>query len=210
MSETSEYRFPDRDTWAEQRRTPYGDDVYKVVEAVSTRAADYATTAEITQASAELHDYWRRLGTDLRKANAAAVAAWPLHGHRARRRATVLALAKARDDMHPEARPLVEAAEELKHLRHLVNDAQTQLAEDGQLRSWTVDNADKRMPRDTCPTWRAIVARWRAARLEAGDTYAEEVRQRPVDDQAWRKELDRRAQIEAWRATGHGVAGRSA
>ena len=198
-----------RDEWAEQRRTPYADDVDQVVEAVSARVADYATPAEITQAYAELRDHWRTLGSDLRAANAAALEVFPLHGHRARRRDSLSVIWKLRDALSDADRAVVERAERTKDCRSLTNQAAGQLAED-HLNLWTASRLLERLPAGACPTWRAIVGRWREARQQAAQGYAAQVRQRPVDDAAWRKELDRRAQIEAWRATGHGVVGRSA
>lgn len=191
--------FPDRATWAERHRTVYADDVDKVADTVSTLVADYASNDEITQASTELGEHWRALGRDLRAANAEAVRVFPLHGHRARRRASINTIWRLRDALSPEDRAIVDEAERLKHLRHLINDAQSQLTDRGRLQLWVVAQVEKRLPAGECPTWRAIVARWHTARLEAGDTYAEEVRQRPIDESAWSKELRRRTEVELLR-----------
>lgn len=193
------YDWPSRDEWARNRRTVYADDVDKVVEAVSADPAVYATPAEIAQAAAELGDYWRSLGRQVRDANRDAVAVFPLHGSRNRKRAAVLAFARERDRLSDEDKAVVEHAEALKHHRQLVNSAVDQLVgADGRawLHAWTVDNAERWMPAGTCPTWRAIVARWKAACDRAADEYRAQVAQRPVDDAAWNGELRRRADIE--------------
>jgi hypothetical protein len=198
--------WPNRETWAQQRRTTYADDVDKVVEMVSSDPADYATRAEILQASAELGEHWRSLGRELRVANAAACVVFPMHNHRARRRASIVAILRLRDLLSDSDRAIVEHAEAVKHHRQLVNAAADQLAgaeHGGRLDLWTVDNAARWMPAGTAPTWKAIVSRWKAAREQAGVEHSEQVRDRPVDDAAWRKELRRRVEIESARLNGH-------
>lgn len=194
--------FPDRDTWAEQRRTAFADDLDQVVEAVSNATADYATADEITQADIELGEHWRALGRDLRAANGAAVSVFPLHGHRARRRASLAAIWRLRDSLAPADLAVVEAAERIKDHRARIAEVRKQL-DDGHLSLWAISRVLENLPAGSCPTWRAIIGRWQVARTEAGDTYAEQVRQRPVDDRAWLKELDRRTEIRLWQASGH-------
>lgn len=204
--DTRNAAWPDRETWAQHHRTVYADDVDKATETVSSDPADYATKAEILQASAELGEHWRTLGRELREANAAASAVFSLHNHRARRRASIAAIFRLRDALSDDDRAIVEHAEAVKHHRQLVNAAADQLvgAEGAaRLDRWTVDNAERWMPAGTAPTWRAIVSRWKAARLDAGAEYGEQVRGRPVDDGAWRKELSRRAELKSARLNGH-------
>lgn len=206
MTETGAYTWPTRDTWARHHRTTYADDIDKVTATVSSDPSDYGTTAEITQAAAELGDLWRQLGRDVREANRAALNVFPLHGSRVRRRASITAFLKARDALSTADKAVVEQAEALKHHRKLVKAAVDQLvgaAGRARLELWTVDNAERWMPANACPTWRAIVARWKEARAQVDIDYMHQVQQRPVDDQAWRHELDRRAQIELARARGH-------
>lgn len=198
--------WPDRATWAQRHRTIYADDLDKVTETVSSDPADYATKAEILQASAELGEHWRSLGRELRDANAAARAVFPMHDHRARRRASIAAILRLRDALSDSDRAIVEHAEAVRHHRQLVNAAADQLVgAEGRshLSLWTVDNAEKWMPAGTAPTWKAIVGRWRAALEQAGAAYSEQVGNRPTDDVAWRKELRRRVEIESAHLNGH-------
>ncbi|PRY24056.1 hypothetical protein [Pseudosporangium ferrugineum] len=198
--------FPDRGAWARSRQTVYADDVDMVLEDVGDDPADYATRTEVVQAATELGDLWRQLGREVREANKAARAAWPLYGSRHRKRSAVLALAADRDRLSPEKKAVVEHADAVKHHRQLIGAALEQLRRDagpGRLHLRTIVNAQKWMPAGACPTWRTIVDRWKQARGHAGEDYAEQVQQRPTDDDAWRLELDRRAQIKMARARGH-------
>jgi hypothetical protein len=192
------YPWPDRETWAKRHQTAYADDVAQITGAVSTDPGDYGTDAEIQQAVTELRECWNRLGREVRTANDAARRVFLLHGHQPRTRAARI------DNLSAEDRAIVDQAIITKDHRARVNEAITNLANlrNRYLDQWVSDRILRYLPACECPTWRTLVHRWQQAQGSTAAGYADRTRRQAVDEDAWRAELDRRAEIELWRARG--------
>lgn len=193
--------WPARNAWARSQRTVYADDVDQVADTVSPDPADYATTEQITKAVDELNTLWRTLGQQLRAANEAALRVFPLHGSKPRSRAGAHAWLTLRDALPADQRDIVDHAVTIKDRRRWISQARTDL-EDRRL---TLNRSIRALDiaAGSCPTYAGLVQRWHAQQQTAVDRYRAQVAARPVDDNAWRAELDRRADIALTRARGH-------
>jgi hypothetical protein len=195
--------WPSRKEWAVTRRTSFADDVQQVTDMTSADPATYASTEQIAQAVDELRAHWRQLGTELRAANTLAKEIFPMHGKWPSTAEGRAAMFQMLEDLSPEQTAIIDRATMIRDHRARVREAVRGLSgENRQLRLWVCSRVLLNLPAGSCPEWRAIVSRWLHAREQAAAGYRAGVECRPVDDAAWRKELARRAGINAARSTG--------
>lgn len=182
----------DRAAWNANRHQVNSITVAEVRDSVSTTAGDYATGAEIDAAVAELNAVWARAGKDMRVANKAADAVFPLRWTRA----THAAYFDAYEALTAEDRALVDGARELRDARHEVHNLAKMLQRCGTVERRRVRSVD--LIGDTCPVFTTIVARIAVAGEQAVAEYVARIQSLPVDDEAWARELGRREEREAW------------
>lgn len=196
----SYYPWPDREAWAKARRTVYIDDLETTVDGSSGAAlSDYASDDEIAQAGEEIASLWRALGQTVRTANAAARTAFPQFKHRVTRPETLNYLA-ALDALDQRAHDLIQAAFAAYDRRKNVREILRKLDAGYVPRLFEMSHAGDL---DAAPTFLAIYGRYGAAcEKKRGELYARTA-EAPIDDEAWEKELARRAEIEAARAGGN-------
>lgn len=190
---TTPHQWPDREEWARRRRTVYTDDVANVRDQVSQHLPDYATAEQVDAAITELRTYWRQLGKDVRAANAAARNAFPRWGDWRGDPAGYLDDMKALD---AEAQSTLERADELAQHRKDVN---------GQIRDLAAGFLPRRTrwirtstPVGASPVLAGIVGRYHASQAAAEAAFVERIRTAPIDDAAWQKELEKRAELERY------------
>jgi hypothetical protein len=126
--------------------------------------ADYATEAELAAAIAELQDRAQALSSDLRKARVEARREFPLFDHKPRSRVGKDAARSTRKALPPEVKALVDQAEALARDRDAATRAANYLGwVNADLARATIIAATKAAVLDACPTFRAIIDRWRTA-----------------------------------------------
>jgi hypothetical protein len=188
--------WPDRAAWTAKRHDVNGITVDNVRSSVSTCAAEYATPRQIQFAIMELDALWKATATDVRAANKAARAVFPLHGTRPRTEADFDAWHAAYDALTPEPQSLLHQARSLAEARRDIH--RTAKA----LRRIHIDNTTRGSGElataDNCPTYMTILRRIGAAGDKAAADYIARIQSLPVDDEAWAKELAGREKKEAW------------
>jgi hypothetical protein len=186
------YEYPDRDEWAKRQRTFYADLADSARDAVTTRILDYATQEEIGTAVAELRARWTVLGRRLREINKALQ---PYTGLR-----EFDGLSEEQQQLHCQSRDLQDQRKSiLKVAKEWGQNPNPYLGE-AHFDSFLCHSVGlKQMASDgACPTYRSIIGRWAAAKKAAEDAARIRTENKPIDDAAWARELERRADLEAY------------
>jgi hypothetical protein len=177
---TRTYNWPDREEWAKQQRTFYGDMAEDL--RVSRKLADYASPEETAALTAALKALWLAQG---RKLRAAKQSVGPL----------LRQPGESQRDHYTRIRALPEAEQRTAYQwryvqsdRHETNEA-LQAATQGWL-------PEHQLHGDAKLILAPIQARYDAAWEAAFKQLQHQVESRSVDDAAWEKELKRRAWVE--------------
>jgi hypothetical protein len=188
---TMNREWPTREQWAEQQRAAYWDSDIPHPYNASRRLSDYATPDEIHAIIAELKALWSTYGREMK-----AVKDHPAVKRSDESLSDYLTRLKTMSETEKEisGRPI-----NMKYRRSEINEMLKQLR-NGEVPFRGLDPI-----RAAAPLCDALLARYEAA-AEAGiQKYVDECAARPVDDAAWARELERRAEIEQWRAGGYGL-----
>lgn len=189
--------MPDRAAWTIRHRTPYSEDVDNARDRVSDAATAHADPQEIEAAIGELDALWKSASTLVRAANKQARAAFPLHSAAPRGTLAVKAWYAAYDALTDEQRAVVEHARSLTDSRKHLHELAAALRR-GHLDRFAAHRAADLLTAQNCPVYARISDRHHAARDQAAEQYKVDVAARPIDDEAWAKELLRREKNEAF------------
>ncbi|HKT02720.1 MAG TPA: hypothetical protein VJT31_24580, partial [Rugosimonospora sp.] len=171
----------------------FDDELAQVARNVPARLRDYATRQQVEQAVAELTAFRTGMGEPIREAVAAARTVLPGYG-KPRRGADGLGYAESLDALTPEARTLINAADRLRDRRQYLGRVIKSLR-GGEVPPRYVRNHAGPVE---APTFEGIIARYeRAVEWAVADFTAARTTRLP-DDDAWQRELDRRAQVEEY------------
>jgi hypothetical protein len=179
-TETKPVEWPSREEWAKRHRDI---DYWQPDIRMTNQASEYASPDEIAEAIAEAKSVWTEMGRQVKAAGP------PMTDAEWKRRYMACSSREERDQLidSPEGRRL-----KLVHDRSRLNLEIIKPLCQGWLPvdvgDWRI--ADLHKVKALCD--RYWVA-WRAANEAARKKYAE----RPVDDEAWHHELQRRARYEA-------------
>jgi hypothetical protein len=177
---TTEYNWPSREEWAIRQRTAFAEET----PYIPPKVTDYASDAEeINEAIFELKARWKVCGQEMAAAKRAAreLAHQPDEtGTQYVRR--YYAMTEAEQEL--SYRPKKCRAE-----RNLINEVIRALQQ-GELH-WRARNV-----LSCSPILSRIWERYEAALQRASEARIEEIANTPIDDAAWEKELERRAEFE--------------
>ncbi len=184
---TEPIEWPSREEWAVGRRTFYADEVADAVH-VSEKPEAYGSPEEVQAVLAEAKSLWAEMGRELKTLGPAISDAewrrlWREAGSREAKRALEGGGIGRRICLrYDRSRLNLDIIKQLsKGWLPLGND-------------FGFASVDKRLP-----VLAELQRRYRAAWDEALEAKEREYAARPIDDEAWEKELQRRANIEARR-----------
>lgn len=188
--------LPTRAEWEITHRTVYSQDVSDVQDMVTTDLHAYGTEDEIQAAAEELETIWKATARQVRAANATARAIYA-HFDGKKPPAGYIAICDAYDELTDEQKLTVEAARDLasarKHLHELAGKVRR-----GYFDVFAASRSAKLQMTGECPVYRQLASRYHAAWEKAGEDYEARITTRPIDDEAWAKELRGRERIEAY------------
>lgn len=183
--------WPTREEWAAGYNRVYADDVDKVVDAVPTTVSTYATPDQVAAAVAELRAAWKAMHTRVVSAIHLASQVFPPYGTTWTEETFAQYEALSRDAVE-----IIEDADRIRTIRHYVGAIASEL-EAGQV---PAAHTAKLVAPEAGPAFEAVLVGYRAATAQVALDYITRIETRVPDDEAWRKELDRRARIEDARA----------
>jgi hypothetical protein len=160
----------------------------------SSTVTDYASPAELAQAVAELRAHTKTLAADAKRARKAAREADPLFDFKPRSRNGRAAARTVRKLRTPDVLEVTDRVIWVSGQHEFTVQAADVLASPGgRLDHWAIAHGlDVDELGDNCPAFRSIVARWRAALDNAGETIT------PSRDAAKRAQLDEKVrQLDA-------------
>jgi hypothetical protein len=185
---TTSYKWPTREEWAKQERTPYYD-LFKNLP-VSEELKDYATPQEIAAAVVGLKELYRTEGRKLKEAKRLAGPLAP----------------QPRERIRDHYARYVAMTEHEKELSRTVGNIQDVRHESNKVlrcitKGYLPLHIDCCFRKEIEPVLATIKARYDAAKKTAEVVRLRQIEATPIDDAAWEEELRRRASLEkeGWR-----------
>jgi hypothetical protein len=184
------HEWPSREQWAVQHQRPYWDegDRCPYDDNYSHRLSDYATPEEVAALTTALKDLYRELGRKLQAIN---LRIKPWQQERGEGQSAWYARFR---QLPPEDKELFHAAGTLRFERSAINDLLARIRNNEIPNRTRCSNYVPGKPGELVAPFNA---RYDAAREAACDAYLREyAAQHPANDEAWEKELQRRAAID--------------
>jgi len=180
--------WPTREEWAEQQRALYYDrfDCLDLDERLSV----YASESEIETIIGALQSLWKAEGVHLRALNV------PKELERQRGESLSAHLQRHETAMTPVEQELFSSARELKFQRSAINEAIRHLRADEMPAFYSCDTAKVLKIPSIATLFDPVLVRYEAAKEAAEEKRRQEILATPIDDAAWERELQRRANLE--------------